>query len=252
MSGEGKPQPESGLDPREQPPDPRADGKGASGTDVATEAGIGERDANRDDRADPDADDERTGDLDADDDDDDQAGDDDLDADDLSAWERARVMYRSQPLAGRMKTAGAAAFILLFLSMMLVRGLNDKYREPLWPLIGWYTDGLGMARSWGMFAHPSTELPIFIYGKTKTGEEIQLSPPLEDSLWIRIRDQRMRKIRAHMGNEDTRKRWGRDLLRYMCRAESTEGRKLRSVRLVEIGRMNAGEGKELLDVRCWQ
>ncbi len=228
--------------------EPRASGNRAGTTKRQLEEGReGEEPGQFDDEEEPGQfdDEEEPGQF----DDEEESGEFD-DEEELSARELARRMYKAQPLGGRIRTAGATAFTILFLSMMLIRGVHERYRERLWPLIGWYTDGLGMARTWGMFAHPRTELPIFIYGVTRDRKEVQLSPPVEDSLWVRIRDQRMRKIRAHMGNDDTRQRWGPDLVRYMCREHSTPERELIAIRLKRINRMNEGEGKTLMRRRC--
>jgi len=114
----------------------------------------------------------------------------------------------------------------------------------------WYFDGLGLARTWGMFAHPSTELPVYIYGVTEDEKEIRLSPPPNDSFTVRIRDQRMRKVRSHMANKDQRGRWGADLSEYFCRQSAEQGVPLRFVRITEINRMGQGQGKTLLQTRC--
>lgn len=201
--------------------------------------------------------DDNSEDEDGDFDDDSEDEDGDLDDDDFegrtdlkSTIAYSRLLYYSHSLGGRLRIASATGLILLVLTMMLFRGLEERHRAPFGPLINWYTDGLGLARSWGMFAHPGTELPIFAYGDTQSGAIVQLSPPPTESLWVRIRDQRMRKIRAHLRDERTRENWGANFTSYLCRTESTPGRPLKSVRVVEINRMNEGEGKTLLTNEC--
>jgi len=167
------------------------------------------------------------------------------------AIEAALADLRALPALKRYRVILAAAFVVFYLGMMLVRGLHENHIKPILPYVAWYFDGLGMARTWGMFAHPATELPVFVYGVTKDDREIRLSPPPEDSVAIRIRDQRMRKVRSHMANKDQRGRWGADLSQYFCRTSATEGVPLRSVRIKEINRVGQHDETEtLLETRC--
>jgi hypothetical protein len=166
------------------------------------------------------------------------------------AIEAALGDLRALPTLKRYRAMSAAGFVVLFLGMMLVRGLHENHIKPILPYVVWYFDGLGLARTWGMFAHPSTELPVYIYGVTKDETEVRLSPPMEDGFAIRIRDQRMRKVRSHMANKDQRGRWGADLSQYFCRVSAEQGVNLRFVRITEINRMQQGKGKTLLQTRC--
>jgi hypothetical protein len=166
------------------------------------------------------------------------------------AIDAALAELRSLPALKRYRVMLSAGFIVLYLGMMLLRGLHEDHIKPVLPYVVWYFDGLGLARTWGMFAHPSTELPVFIYGVTESDEEVQLSPVPVDGFAVRIRDQRMRKVRSHMANKDQRGRWGADLSQYFCRASAAEGLPLRFVRITEINRMAAGKGKTLLQTRC--
>lgn len=167
------------------------------------------------------------------------------------AIEAALADLRALPALKRYRVIFAASFVVFYLGMMLLRGLHENHIKPVLPYVVWYFDGLGLARTWGMFAHPSTELPVFVYGVTNDEKEIRLSPPEEDSFAIRIRDQRMRKVRSHMANKDQRGRWGADLSQYFCRASAEQGVPLRFVRIKEINRMGQeGEAKTLLQTRC--
>jgi len=168
------------------------------------------------------------------------------------AIDAALADLRSLPTLKRYQAMSAAAFVVFFLGMMLLRGLHENHIKPVLPYVAWYFDGLGLARTWGMFAHPATELPIFVYGVTKDEKEIRLSPPPADGFGVRIRDQRMRKVRSHMANKDQRGRWGEDLSAYFCRASAEQGVPLRFVRISEINRMGQEQGnaKMLLQTRC--
>jgi len=166
------------------------------------------------------------------------------------AIDEALSELRSLPTLKRYRVTGAAGFVVLFLGMMLLRGLHENHIKPILPYVVWYFDGLGLARTWGMFAHPNTELPVYVYGVTKDETEIRLSPPLEGGFATRIRDQRMRKVRSHMANKDQRGRWGADLSQYFCRLSAERGVPLRFVRITEIKRMAEGKGEMLLQTRC--
>lgn len=168
------------------------------------------------------------------------------------AIDAALADLRALPTLRRYKAILAAAFVVFYLGMMLLRGLHENHIKPVLPYVAWYFDGLGLARTWGMFAHPSTELPVFIYGVTKDEQEIRLSPPPEDSFAVRIQDQRMRKVRSHMANKDQRGRWGADLSLYFCRMSAEQGVPLRFVRIKEVGRMGQtpDQSKTLLQTRC--
>jgi hypothetical protein len=166
------------------------------------------------------------------------------------AIDAALAELRSLPALKRYRVIASAAFVVLYLGMMLLRGLHEDHIRPVLPYLAWYFDGLGLARTWGMFAHPSTELPVYIYGVTDDDRELQLSPPRADGFHVRIRDQRMRKVRSHMANKDQRGRWGADLSQYFCRSSAEQGVPLRFVRITEINRMGAGQGKTLLQTRC--
>jgi hypothetical protein len=127
---------------------------------------------------------------------DDRAGDEEWpEPTQREAIDAALADLRSLPTLKRYRVVAAAVFVVFFLGMMLLRGLHENHIKPILPYVVWYFDGLGLARTWGMFAHPSTELPVYIYGVTKDEKEIRLSPTPEDSFAGRIRDQRMRKVR---------------------------------------------------------
>jgi hypothetical protein len=182
---------------------------------------------------------------------DEEEGDLDWQPTQKEAIEAALADLRALPALKRYRVILAASFVVFYLGMMLLRGLHENHIKPVLPYVVWYFDGLGLARTWGMFAHPSTELPVFVYGVTNDEKEVRLSPPAEDSFAIRIRDQRMRKVRSHMANKDQRGRWGADLSQYFCRASAEQGVKLRFVRIKEINRMGQdGEAKTLLQTRC--
>jgi hypothetical protein len=166
------------------------------------------------------------------------------------AIDAALADLRSLPTLKRYRVIAAAVFIVFYLGMMLLRGLHEDHIKPALPYVVWYFDGLGLARTWGMFAHPNTELPVFIYGVTKDDQEVRLSPLPYDDLSVRVRDQRMRKVRSHMANKDQRGRWGADLSQYFCRVSAEQGVPLRFVRITEINRMAEGKGKTLLQTRC--
>jgi hypothetical protein len=187
---------------------------------------------------------------------DEETGDEDASGDEVpeqtqrEAIDDALSELRSLPTLKRYRVIGAAGFVVLFVGMMLLRGLHENHIKPILPYVVWYFDGLGLARTWGMFAHPNTELPVYVFGVTKDDTEIRLSPPLEGGFAIRIRDQRMRKVRSHMANKDQRGRWGADLSQYFCRLSAEQGVPLRFVRITEIKRMAEGKGEMLLQTRC--
>jgi hypothetical protein len=182
---------------------------------------------------------------------DEEEGDLDWQPTQKEAIEAALADLRALPALKRYRVILAASFVVFYLGMMLLRGLHENHIKPVLPYVVWYFDGLGLARTWGMFAHPSTELPVFVYGVTKDEKEVRLSPPEEDGFAIRIRDQRMRKVRSHMANKDQRGRWGADLSQYFCRASAEQGVELRFVRIKGINRMGQeGEAKTLLQTRC--
>jgi len=179
-----------------------------------------------------------------------EAEDDEPEQTQREAIDAALAELRSLPTLKRYRVISAAVFVAFFLGMMLLRGLHENHIKPALPYVVWYFDGLGLARTWGMFAHPSTELPVYVYGVTEDEREVRLSPEPNDSFALRIRDQRMRKVRSHMANKDQRNRWGADLSLYFCRMSKERGVPLRFVRITEINRMEQGEGKTLLQTRC--
>ena len=87
------------------------------------------------------------------------------------AIEAALADLRALPALKRYRVILAASFVVFYLGMMLLRGLHENHIKPVLPYVVWYFDGLGLARTWGMFAHPSTELPVFVYGVTNDEKE---------------------------------------------------------------------------------
>lgn len=120
----------------------------------------------------------------------------------------------------------ATLFVLLHVSVVLLRGGPPWLREPLWGLVAWYGDGLRMAETWGMFSRPPEDVQVFVYGVDEHGGRVELatSNARERKLWNRIVDVRLRKMQTRLVEEGHRNAWGKHYLDYYCRQGADEPR----------------------------
>jgi hypothetical protein len=136
--------------------------------------------------------------------------------------------------------------VVTFLALLAVRGIRDEQRGVLGSLTDWYGDGLGLARTWGMFARPGDEKLVEVRARLD-GEERTLAPRRDPSFLTQLRDMRMRKLRSRVARAGEAARLGEGFVRYYC-AELPQPE---LVRLVEVNR-DGSLRSVLLEARCAQ
>jgi hypothetical protein len=144
--------------------------------------------------------------------------------------------YRELPLLERLKVGSCVAFVAFHVSVTLLRGANTSLRDPALEFIGWYSEGLRMATTWGMFSKPPDPTDVIVMGVLDDGRRIELShTDAQRRDWFgRITDVRLRKIQNRLATPEERSAWGKQYLAYFCRAGAGEGRLKRvEIELVE-------------------
>lgn len=131
------------------------------------------------------------------------------------------------------KTLAAGVLVVLHLGSALLAGAPHALRDPLWPLVAWYADGLRMINTWGMFARPPPVEDVVIVGQQKDGTTIELATAVASrrSWFQRIVDARLRKIQSKLAKEGARHEFGREYLAYFCRQAVRHERPLARVEL---------------------
>lgn len=144
-----------------------------------------------------------------------------------------RQTFSNWPFRRRILVGAATAFVLFHIGAVLLKGAPKKIREPLWPLAAWYSDGLRMTDTWGMFSLPPKDKLVSIVGITDTGARVELSHVLQNERdWKqRVVDVRLRKIQTKLAGEKTRNHWGRGYVDYYCRTGLAQGLPLRRVQV---------------------
>ena len=155
------------------------------------------------------------------------------------------------PLRRKVFVAAATSFVLFHIGAVLLRGAPKKIREPLWPLAAWYSEGLRMTDTWGMFSLPPKDKLVSIVGITDRGARVELSHVLQNERdWKqRIVDTRLRKIQTKLASEKTRNHWGRGYVDYYCKKGLAQGLPLRRVQ-VEVQAKLAEKPEVFLSQSC--
>lgn len=124
------------------------------------------------------------------------------------------------PRAGKWSLSYQVGFVFLLwhIGCVLATGVAPikRFFEPL---IGFYTDGLRLATTWGMFSRPPRRADTLIEAVRSGGEIVVLSSSyqFERTLRERIEDTRLRKIQAKLEEEGDRTSFGAPYLDYYCR-----------------------------------
>lgn len=111
------------------------------------------------------------------------------------------------------------AFVAWHISCELLTGASQPVKNWVKPLIGFYTDGLRMTNTWGMFSARPPNEEVVVLAETEQRGSVVLSTNYtsQRSGWSRILDVRMRKIQTYLKEESHRKNWGMHYLSYFCR-----------------------------------
>ena len=136
----------------------------------------------------------------------------------------------------RMLRAAGIAFTLYHLSAVLAGGAIAQVKKVFEPVLGFYSDGLRMTNSWGMFGKPPNTTHVTIEVDTKEGRGIVVATTKGQgrSPFERIRDTRIRKIQAKLADEGDRNRFGQAYLDYFCRHPPPGHTQVRVVRATNI------------------
>jgi len=121
--------------------------------------------------------------------------------------------------ARKIAVLASTFFVVLHVGTVLSKGLRPQIREPIWPALSWYGDGLRMANSWGMFARPHTHEALFSVGISESGQRTPIypQPKADESLYQRVRDARVRKLQSNLKRIGKGNRWQEDYADYLCR-----------------------------------
>lgn len=148
----------------------------------------------------------------------------------------------------RLRQSAAAALVIVHLGAALLGGTLPIMKDPLWPLVAWYADGLLMSNTWGMFSRPPSQDEVRVVGEREGGPTLILATtvPRQQSWMERVRDVRLRKIQSRLAKEDARREYGDVYLAYFCREAG-----LREVRLeLHPPHAAAERGRVLASRRC--
>lgn len=146
-------------------------------------------------------------------------------------------LFRELDPRERRARAALLAFTIYHLSAVLLGGTIATFRRYFDPVVGFYSEGLRMTNTWGMFGRPPTTTNVLIEADRKDGTRLVLATTRasDRTLLERVRDVRVRKIQAKLAEEGDRQRFGQPFLDYYCRqGKITVGEELRAVRAVEI------------------
>jgi hypothetical protein len=128
--------------------------------------------------------------------------------------------FRELPLLQRLKIGLCVSFAAFHIGVTLVRGASTALREPAIEHLGWYSEGLRLATTWGMFSKPPDPTDVVVMGVLEDNSRVELShtDPQRRDWFGRITDVRLRKIQNKLSNPDDRSAWGEAYLAYFCRA----------------------------------
>jgi len=161
--------------------------------------------------------------------------------------------FTGWPLKKRVLVAVAALFAAFHIGAVLLRGAPKRIKDPLWPLASWYSDGLRMTDTWGMFSLPPKDKLVSIVGIATDDSRIEIShvQQNERDFKQRIMDTRLRKIQTKLVDEKSRNHWGRGYVNYFCKQALARGVPLRRIQLEIQGK--AGEAPKIfLNQSCRQ
>jgi hypothetical protein len=132
----------------------------------------------------------------------------------------------------RSKVGLCVTFVAFHVGVTLVRGAETSLRDPALEVTGWYSEGLRMATSWGMFSRAPDPTDVVVMGVLDDGRRVELShtDPQRRDWFGRIRDVRLRKIQNKLANPEDRAAFGKGYLEYFCRT-GFEGKRLKRAEL---------------------
>jgi hypothetical protein len=127
----------------------------------------------------------------------------------------------------------ATLFLAWHGAAVLVTGAAPSIKDPLWPLFGWYGEGLAMTNTWGMFGKPPRVDEVLVIAKQRDGTSYELSTnwTSERDIVARIFDARLRKIQTQVVEDELRPRLAEHFLRYFCRSATERDPSVTSVEL---------------------
>jgi hypothetical protein len=130
-------------------------------------------------------------------------------------------LFRELDRTGKAVRIAAGLFVVLQVTAMLVGGSVPEVQHAFEPVIGFYTSGLRMTNTWGMFGMPPTQTNVTVEGVRADGSVVLLSTTDAHgrSLLERIRDARIRKFEGRLAEDGERPRIGEAFLAYFCRRE---------------------------------
>ncbi len=137
------------------------------------------------------------------------------------------------PVKKRVLVTAAALFTAFHIGAVLLRGAPKPIKDPLWPLASWYSDGLRMTDTWGMFSLPPKDKLVSVVGIATDDSRIEIShvQQNERDFKQRVIDIRLRKIQTKLADEKSRNHWGRGYVNYFCKEALARGLPLRRIQL---------------------
>ena len=145
-------------------------------------------------------------------------------------------LYAELGFRDRMLRAAGIAFTLYHLAAVLAGGAIPEVKKVFEPVLGFYSEGLRMTNSWGMFGKPPNTTHVTIEVDTKEGRGLVVSTTKGQgrSPFERVRDTRIRKIQAKLSDEGDRNRFGQAYLDYFCRHPPPGHTEVRVVRATNV------------------
>lgn len=160
-----------------------------------------------------------------------------------SLWAPVKRRFLGLSCFRRFVVVLCGLFVVFHLSAMLIRGGPKKLRDATVPVLSWYSGGLRMTDTWGMFSKRARSQLVSVVGILKDGSRVELAHlrQNERNLKDRIVDVRLRKILSKMTEEKSRKHWGRSLVSYYCKRGLEQGLSLQRVQVEVIGKEETPE-----------
>lgn len=148
------------------------------------------------------------------------------------------------------------SFLMFHGSVTLVRGAELPLRERAFEFIAWYSEGLRMATTWGMFSKRPDPTEAVVVGVLEGDRRVDLShlDARRRSVFERVVDVRLRKFQNRLTAPEERTAWGTEYLEYFCRQGTPDG-PLKRVELVLVKRKvfhGAPERERVMRVKCRQ
>lgn len=153
-----------------------------------------------------------------------------------------------QALKEKAIVPALVAFTVLHLGTTLLRGVPDAARQPVWPLVAWYGDGLRMVNTWGMFSRRTEQPEVVVRVWPAEGEPWMLLHSSERASTLdRVRDVRLRKLLNNLNENGSLQRQGKELCRYACQAAADRSERVRRVEVLEA---REGSAHQVAAHRC--